>query len=123
LQALAALSPWAALDLAALRSQAQVAPGEVLPVELEMSAASATPLKLSVRLLAPDGTVVAQNDVPVEPALRLGLLVPPGTPSGEYKLGAVLYDPETLAEVATRTGESFGTVAPIQVVEAIRPGS
>ncbi|MFZ4848463.1 MAG: glycosyltransferase family 39 protein [Caldilinea sp.] len=123
LQALAAHSPWAALDLDALRSLAQVAPGEVLPVELEMSTASATPLKLSVRLLAADGTVVAQNDLPVEPAVRLGLLVPPGTPSGEYKLGAVLYDPATLAEVATRTGESFGTVAPIQVVEALQPGS
>jgi hypothetical protein len=89
----------------------------VLPVELEVTSHDARPLKLSLRLIAPDGGVVAQNDVPADPAVRLGLLLPPDAAIGAYTLGAVLYDPATGVDLPTREGEQLGRLAMITVVE------
>jgi hypothetical protein len=117
LEALAAASPWAEITVDALRSLPALAPGEVLPVELEVTSHDARPLKLSLRLIAPDGGVVAQNDVPADPAVRLGLLLPPDAAIGAYTLGAVLYDPATGVDLPTREGEQLGRLAMITVVE------
>lgn len=112
-----AASPWAEITVDALRSLPTLAPGEVLPVELALTNHDARPLKLSLRLVAPDGSVVAQNDAPADPAVRLGLLLPPDAPAGNYALGAVLYDPATGVDVLTRDGEQLGRLTKIQVSE------
>ena len=91
--------------------------GEVLPVELELTSQEARPLKLSMRLVAADGSVIAQNDAPAEPAVRLGLLIPPDVAAGEYALSAVLYDPATAADILTRDGDPLGRLATITVTE------
>lgn len=109
-----AASPWAEIEVLEVRTQATVAPGAVLPVEMTLRPDGARALKLSLRLLAPDGSVVAQNDVPVDPAVRLGLFVPPDT-QGPLNLAAVLYDPATGADLPTRTGEQLGTLTGVAV--------
>ena len=117
LQTLPAASPWAEIAVDSVQSLPQVAPGEVLPVELALTARTDRPLKLSLRLLAPDGAVVAQNDVPADPAVKFGLLAPPDAPAGAYTLGAVLYDPATMAELPTLDGAALGEIASITVAE------
>ena len=86
-------------------------------MELEIAPPPDRALKLSMRLLAPDGAVVAQNDVPVEPRVRFGLLIPPDVAGGLYTLGAVLYDPATMTDLATKTGAALGEVTQVTVVE------
>jgi len=115
LQLLESASPWAELTVDALRSLPTLTPGEVLPVELALTSHDARALKLSLRLVAPDGSVVAQNDAPADPAVRLGLLLPPGAAPGEYALAAVLYDPATGVDLPTRDGETLGRLAVIMV--------
>ncbi|HHY55408.1 MAG TPA: hypothetical protein GYA08_08220 [Chloroflexi bacterium] len=110
-------SPWDAITVDALRSLPTLAPGEVLPVELEVTRHDTRPLKLSLRLLAPDGSVIAQNDVPADPAVRAGLLLPPDAMPGEYTLGAVLYDPAAGVDLPARTGEQLGRLATVRVNE------
>ena len=117
LQVMTAGSPWAEIDVKAVQSLPQITPGEVLPVELEIAPPPDRALKLSMRLLAPDGAVVAQNDVPAEPRVRFGLLIPPDVAGGLYTLGAVLYDPATMTDLATKTGAALGEVTQVTVVE------
>ena len=115
LAALPVRSPWDEVEIADLRGDATVAPGQVLPVEMQMVNRTDRALKLSVRLVSPNGEVVAQNDVAVEPAVRLGLFVPPGAAPGDYQLAAVLYDPATLEPVLDRGGNQLGELAPVHV--------
>ncbi len=117
LEELAAASPWDAVTIEQVRSLPVIAPGEVLPVELEVTAHSETPLKLSVRLLAPDGAVVAQNDVTADPFVKFGLLIPADAPAGHYTLGAVVYDPATMTDLITLDGAAFGAIAGVAVTE------
>ena len=114
LETIAVESPWAEIEIEELRTHASVAPGGVLPVEMALRPAPDRALKLSVRLLAPDGSVAAQNDIPADAAVRLGLFVPPGTP-GPLTLAAVLYDPADGATLPTRAGEQTGALATIAV--------
>ena len=109
-------NPWPVVSIEELRSQATVSPGAVLPVEVSAIGKADRPLKLSFRLVDTTGAVVAQNDVNLDPAIRLGLFVPPGTAPGAYTLGAVLYDPATLAPVADAAGNQFGALSTIEVV-------
>ncbi len=97
-----------------------VAAGEPLPVMLlwRRVAAAASGLKVSLRLVAPDGTVVAAADRPADEATapmsqwpigqpvtdRQGLVVPEALPPGTYRLEAILYQGANLASVATWGG-------------------
>jgi hypothetical protein len=119
LQTLTSASPWNEVSIDGVRSLTESAPGAVLPVEMALTPQGETPLKLSVRLLASDGVVVAQNDVPADSSVKFGLLIPPNTPAGVYTLGAVLYDPATLAELSTQDGEVLGAIAQITVGETV----
>lgn len=116
LQKFPTVSPWAEVAIKSLYTLPSVKAGEVLPVELELAEDTVQPLKLSVRLLNSDNTVIAQNDVAVERAVRFGLLVPPGTPAGEYTLGGVLYTPDTMTNFSTRAGKEVGKFGNILVV-------
>jgi hypothetical protein len=113
LEPLPAAQPWSEVTITDLRSLPFVRRGEVLPVELTVAENVGHPLKLSLRLAAADGTVVAQNDVPADTGqdVRLGLFVPPATPAGEYKLEAVLYDPADLRPILDRNGEESAQLA------------
>lgn len=83
-----------------------VAAGQPLPVELTWQAGAppAAPLAVSLQLLDSRSQVAAQVDAPLPadtwPAGsrhsdRRALLVPAGTPPGNYRLIAALYDPAT----------------------------
>lgn len=117
LQTLPAVSPWEEVAVTSMRTLATVAPGEVLPIELALHSVEPRALKLSVRLIDASGNVFAQNDVTVEPAVRLGLLAPPDLAAGAYSIGAVLYDPETLQVLPTLDGEQTGHLAHIMVAD------
>lgn len=117
LQPLSVVSPWEEIEITTLRSYEVASPGEVLPVELELENHSAESLKLSVRLIDSDGNVIAQNDVIVEPTVSLGLLIPPDAPAGKYAVGAVLYEPETMREAVSLSGEQLGLLAQVLVSE------
>ena len=115
LEPLAPQTSWDEVQVSELRTRQVVRPGGVLPVELATSGQNDGSLKMSVRLIGPDGQPVAQRDVAVEPTMRLGLLVPPAAALGEYQLGAVLYDPQTLDPLPDRQGEQFGVLATIRL--------
>jgi len=117
LETLPSNKPWEEVAVKSVRSLTEVAPGEVLPVELELENRTAEALKLSVRLMDSEGNVFAQNDVNVEPTVRLGLLVPPDAPAGQYTVGAVLYAPEPMRDLAARDGEAIGFLMKIVVAE------
>ena len=117
LKDLAVQNPWAEIAVERLATLPVVRAGEVLPVELDATAQRETPLKLSVRLVNGAGEVVAQNDVPAAPGVRLGLLVPPDAVPGAYQLAAVLYDQATVTDILTRDGEQLGQLASITVAE------
>ncbi len=113
-----------------------VAPGDVAVVQLHWrsDAAPAAPLAVSVQLLNGQGQVIAQHDGvpgggqrPVtgwQPGEVItdnhGLVIPPGTPPGDYQLAVVLYDPATGARLPAGGGEpaALGTLA---VAPAVAP--
>lgn len=108
---------WPGLAVESLRSLPALSVGEVLPLELELRRTDEgePPLKLSLRLLNAAGESVAQNDVDVADAVRLGLFAPPDLPPGAYTLAAVLYDPTTLEPRLTDSGQQAGVLAEIAV--------
>lgn len=115
LQPMAVASPWVEIAVRSLRTLASVKPGEVLPIEMELEAQPSQGLKLSVRLLDDAGNAIAQNDIAVAPQTRFGLLIPPGIESGTYTLAAVLYAPETMANLPTLDGQEVGQLGKIDV--------
>lgn len=106
---------WPAVQLAALRTHPAVAPGQVLPVEIEMAIGAGAERKLSLRLLNKEGEVVASNDRVLAPSDRLGLFVPPTSPAGEYHVAALLYDPMTLEVVQAVDGGDLVELTTIRV--------
>jgi len=107
---------WPDAHITQMRSLAQIAPGQVLPIDLNATIATDRPLKLSARLVAPDGTVVTTHDRPLTTTDRFGLFVPPTVPPGAYSVVMILYDPDTLETVATNDGSLAATLMPVQVV-------
>ena len=116
-----ALTP---LDLAATwddvtidggRGLATVAPGALLPLELDVRGQVDGTRKFSFRLVAPDGAVVAQRDEVVQPTVRTALFVPPTAAPGTYTLAAVLYDPADLTPIPDVAGETEPALGEIAV--------
>jgi hypothetical protein len=116
-EAVAGVELWPGCSLAALRTLPAALPGEVLPVEVDGAAGACgnNGLKLSLRLQAPDGAVVAQRDLPAAPGQRVGLLVPPTAAPGAYTLVALLYDPVDLAPIPTTAGAELAPLATVAV--------
>lgn len=96
----------------------EVAPGNVVPLDLAWEEIGTQPLKASLRLLGPDGAPIAQIDRDLLPTMRLGLFVPPATPPGSYTVALGLYDPATLQPVAGEGGEPFEPIATVTVTTA-----
>ena len=114
-RALAVHAVWT--DHLALRSArlgpSEVAPGEAVGTELEFAVDRplATP-KLSLRLLDDAGDIVAQHDVALAGTpviagdgllLRVGLVVPPAVPPGQYDLAVLVYQPDSGAPLRLTT--------------------
>lgn len=115
LTSLAANASWGEARLESLRTNREIQPGKVLPVEVAFSGPVAPETKVSLRLLGSDSAVIASNDFPLAAANRLGLFVPPQTPPGSYELTAIVYDATTMATIADQTGESATRLAVIHV--------
>jgi 4-amino-4-deoxy-L-arabinose transferase-like glycosyltransferase len=85
---------------------ARAAPGSLLTPTLfwnrDPDDPASAEVKVTLQLLAPDGTLVAQQDRPLAAARRgngighidtYGILIPAGVPAGRYRLVTALYDP------------------------------
>lgn len=114
-QPVSAVAEWPGVVLMALRTEVTIKPGQVLPVEVEFALDGQQPLKLSLRLLDPGGAVVASHDRPLAADDRLGLFVPPGTAPGDYKLSALLYNPDTQEVQSTLDGGDAAQLIMIHV--------
>lgn len=115
LQELPIQARWPPVTVSALRTLPTLSPGAVLPIELAVAGQVNGTLKFSLRLVDPQGQVVAQQDKTVEAAVRLGLAVPAAAVAGAYTLGAVLYDPQTLQPQVDNNGQELATLALITV--------
>ena len=73
------------------------------------------PGRTGARLVAPDGTVVAQRDEVAQSTVRTALFVPPTAAPGTYTLAAVLYDPADLTPIPDTTGETEPALGEIAV--------
>jgi hypothetical protein len=99
-----AAASWQDLQLPGLRSHLHTQAGLVLPLETALTGNLDPSRKLSYRLVGPDGAVLAAADRALAPTDRFGLLVPPATPPGVYNVVALLYDAQTQAVLADRSG-------------------
>ena len=115
LQTLPAKSAWNGIQITQLQALSPIYPGEVLPVEMNVTGQVDGSLKLSARLVDGAGQVVAQNDQELHDHLSFGLFLPPNAPPGPYALAAVIYDPTTLAPLKDATGNDLATITPIDV--------
>jgi hypothetical protein len=109
------LARWDPIEVTSLETWTSVKAGEVLPVDLRIGGTTDGSLKLSLRLQSPDGTMIAQQDVAVEPESRMGLMVPPQAKAGDYALAGVLYDPATLAPIPDVSGAESAVMADIRI--------
>lgn len=96
----------AEIALAGLRTQTQVIPGAVLPLDLRFAGVDGSPAaKLSMRLINQLGEIIAAVDREVLPEDRFGLYVPAGIQPGTLRVVERLYDPATLAPYPSAHGE------------------
>jgi hypothetical protein len=112
---------WSDVEIHELRSLASSRPGVVLPVELGATGLVDGTRKLSLRLVDPAGTVVAQQDRTVEPTFRYGLLIPPDAMPGAYSLAGVLYDPATLQPILNKAGAELAPLATVTISAPVAP--
>jgi len=91
---------WEGMKLRALRTKSQIRSGEVLPVEIHIKGQWPDKRQLSLRLVAPDGAVIASQDRPLAEVMRFGLFAPLATPSGDYQLVAIVYDVERMVNIS-----------------------
>ncbi len=108
---------WPEVSVAAARSDAEIRPGEVLPIETTFAGTPGPEWKLSYRLVDPAGQVVATQDRQLRQSDRFGLIVPPLAEPGAYAVAAVLYDGATLAPIADVDGNEQVTLFAVNVVE------
>jgi hypothetical protein len=99
-----ATAAWDGLQMTALSSHLQTQGGLVLPLEPSFDGNLDPNRKLSYRLQDAGGAVLAASDRALAPTDRFGLFVPPATPPGVYNVVALLYDAQTQAVLADRSG-------------------
>lgn len=89
----------------ALAGQPPPAAGGALPITLEWGDLPEQARKVSLQLLAADGSLLAQQDQELTDARQeFALLLPRSLAAGEYRLVATVYDPETLERQPTLEG-------------------
>ncbi len=97
------------------RAPGQAKPGSVIQVELDMNAPQENSRKVSIRLVDPQGNVVAQNDQVTEDHLTAGLFLPPDLETGRYSIVAIPYDAATGIPLANETAKPEVLLAEIMV--------
>lgn len=90
---------WEGIELHTLQTLSQIHSGEVLPIEAQIEGEWLPQYKLSLRLIGPDGVIIAAQDRPLAEVMRFGLFAPPGSRPGDYRLAAVLYDAERMVNI------------------------
>jgi hypothetical protein len=121
LATLAADAVWPHLRVVSLRTLPYTAAGRVLPVELSLEGALDGARKGSLRLIDPDGVVVAQSDPVLASAIKLGLLIPPQATMGAYTLTLTVYNATTLAPIPDTLGHEQVNLASIHIGELVVP--
>ena len=114
---------WPGLNVHRLRTWHDLTPGEVVPIDLEFTAGKRDGEQaISVRLVNPEGRVVAQQDKAIAPQMGTFLLfLPPDAAPGCYKLQLVLYDPVTLKPIPDEKGRDEVFAANVDVVTKTEP--
>ncbi|WP_297637528.1 hypothetical protein [Caldilinea sp.] len=123
LEEILSMSPrWNEVQLHSLRTLQEVRSGEVLPVEIQVSRYSSDNLKLSLRLVGPDGTIVSSQDRFVTEVIRFGLFAPPESQPGEYRIVAILYDGTTMVNIPAISDFIENSVeVSLATVQIVRP--
>ncbi len=109
---------WHAVQVTSLTGYDRADPGEVLPIDMAVAGQIDGSLKMSVRLVDPNGQTVAQQDVTLMPSVKLGLLVPPHGVAGDYTLAAVVYDTNTVEPLLDQTGNQVANLSEITVSDS-----
>ncbi len=115
LQPLDAEAVFPTAQLQELQSWSTVSAGQVLPVSTRWAIGDNHSLKLSMRLIDAEGTVVARHDRPLVDSDSYGLFIPPNSAPGSYALHAILYDPITLQTMDAANGDAAIALTEIQV--------
>ena len=91
--------------------------GEVLRLRLRWKAAPDADLNHNVflHLVSEQGQIHAQQDVPLQAAGRVGLLLPRALAPGNYHLRIGAYDPETGERLLLLTGENSISIEGVEV--------
>ena len=87
----------------------------MLPVELAWDGPFDGTRRLSLRLIAEDGTLVAQVDDGLEATMKLRLFVPPDAEPGPYGLHLMVYNADSLDPIPAADGQQIVQVATVQV--------
>ncbi len=99
------------LSLTGMAVPSRALRGQAFPVRLTWSG-ERPGLKISLRLMGPEGNVVAQLDRELRTTMEVGLFVPPETPADTYTLALVVYE--------AATGQPLGrTTSPTVLTEVI----
>jgi 4-amino-4-deoxy-L-arabinose transferase-like glycosyltransferase len=115
LDPIATNAAWQNMHLSAIKSYVNRAPGQVLPLETQMEGTIPDALKMSVRLLAGNGTIIASHDRPILPADRFGLFIPPDTAPGTYQVVMLVYNPTTLAAITNQAGKDVTPLLTVSI--------
>ena len=106
---------WPGLTLSELQTVQGAPAGSTMPVTMRWSGTSERDLKVSLRLISDDDTLVAQRDVGLGEKIQLTLFVPPDAAPGPYGLHLMVYEAETLEPVSAEDGQQIIEVAPIEI--------
>jgi 4-amino-4-deoxy-L-arabinose transferase-like glycosyltransferase len=112
---------WPPLTLTSLRTLAAAPVGSVLPVELAWEGPVDGTRRLSLRLIAEDGTLVAQVDDGIEALNQIRIFVPPDAVPGQYGLHLLLYDAETFEPIPATDGAQLVEIARVAVGQQAAP--
>ena len=109
---------WDEIHITELTGYDTANPGEVLPIDMAVEGRADGSLKMSMRLVDPNGRTVAQHDVTLTSDVKLGLLVPPDSEDGVYTIAAVVYDASTVEPILDERGSQVGSLSEITVSDS-----
>ncbi len=107
LQPIVTDAAWGDFRMTAVTSLPHLHPGEVLPLTFQVAGDLPAGVKLSLRLLDAQQTVLASHDRPLQMADRLGLFIPTATSPGEYTVVAIVYDEASLLPLPDQRGTAL----------------
>jgi hypothetical protein len=106
---------WKLAKLIGVRHQPQLNPGQAFVVTMAAQVEDGASLKISARLLSPEGTIAAQEDQDLKDNMRFDLGLPSDADPGLYALTVVVYDPATLEPLPDSQGNLSTVLATVAV--------